>query len=501
LSGQTVTFDSTDSGQSFGSTTDHGNGGYTATLQGSTTPGAATITATDGALSDSTTVTQANLEIQEFRFVGPSGAAGDGYVELYNDTAARVALNRWALVYTDATGAQVTLTLLPNVLVPAYGHFLVADSQYDSTLSAVAAPDQSWTSPITPVRVELTVPGHSSDVDDVGFDNGALGTPLNAPTVYPSGQFAWVRRYQAGQPQNTGDNASDFQFVSSTDDGTPTTGAGSPVPGVPGPLNTGSAVDENAFLQSSLLQPSAAAGASPNAVYTAGSPGTLVINRTVTNCSGINSGNASAYPAACANAELNTSAVAVNNIQFRVTGLSTGVLRAETSSGGTFGGDPAGPLTLDIPSITTQGLNAVWNGTANIPSGGLQPGASITVSFQFSVIAHGSYTFAYNSEDDLTPYTGPLPGSTPPAASAPAASATAAQPVAVAPVVSGVVSSSGVTATSPAMKSVRKAPAASKHRLKTRTHKAKAKAKSKRGTAKKAARAHADRRHAGARRR
>ncbi|MCW2736652.1 Ig-like domain-containing protein [Nocardioides sp.] len=46
LDGLPVTFASSDAGQAFGSVTDHGDGTYSATLSGSTTPGSATVTAT-----------------------------------------------------------------------------------------------------------------------------------------------------------------------------------------------------------------------------------------------------------------------------------------------------------------------------------------------------------------------------------------------------------------------------------------------------------------------
>jgi hypothetical protein len=63
--------------------------------------------------------------------------------------------------------------------------------------------------------------------------------------------------------------------------------------GAPSPQDTGSEVVHNDVLQSSLLDPGAVEGASPNMIYTAPSngqpmsssnPGTLIINRVLTNC-------------------------------------------------------------------------------------------------------------------------------------------------------------------------------------------------------------------------
>ena len=56
--GETVTLTSTDTGQRIGAVTDEGNGTYTATVTGSTALGASTITARDGALTSTATLTQ-----------------------------------------------------------------------------------------------------------------------------------------------------------------------------------------------------------------------------------------------------------------------------------------------------------------------------------------------------------------------------------------------------------------------------------------------------------
>ena len=51
MTGQTVAFTSTDPGQTIGPVTDKGNGSYTSTITASTTPGQATITATDQSMT------------------------------------------------------------------------------------------------------------------------------------------------------------------------------------------------------------------------------------------------------------------------------------------------------------------------------------------------------------------------------------------------------------------------------------------------------------------
>ncbi len=95
----------------------------------------------------------------------------------------------------------------------------------------------------------------------------------------------------------------------------------------------------------------------------------------------------------------------VEKLQFRVTGLTTSVLMARNGPGATVTLSSGGsattlPLTLEAPAGSTAGLNAVWTATADLPDGGLTPGASINVDFRFAVVGHGKYTFGYNAEDE-----------------------------------------------------------------------------------------------------
>lgn len=60
VSGETVSFSSSDAGEKISATTDNGDGTYTATITASTTVGSATITAHDGSLSSSQPLTQSS---------------------------------------------------------------------------------------------------------------------------------------------------------------------------------------------------------------------------------------------------------------------------------------------------------------------------------------------------------------------------------------------------------------------------------------------------------
>jgi predicted outer membrane repeat protein len=400
------------------------------------------------------------VEINELRLTGPSadGGLSDRYVDLANTSGSAVALGGMRLAFADGSGNSAAVSLSGSI--PAYGHYLVADTGYvaDSALNANAGASPDLTASFGSVGgtggVELLDASEGS-VDAIGFVSAPAGyhagVQLTVPSSLPSGEFAWVRKFADGALLNTGDNASDFVLVSTSAASDPP--ADDAVLGAPGPQDSGSEVVHNDILQSSLLDPVAAEDVSPNMTYTAGSdgqPGTLIINRVLTNCSA----TATAV-AACVNGPGSGSpAETATRLRFRITGLSTvgsntgtAVLDAEASSGEsalTWSGGSGSPLglPLDAPSTAGEGgLNSTLTATADLPAGGLTPGASVDVEFEFRVVTTGSFTFAYNTEDDLVPATATTPTGS---------SGSPAQAIPVAPVVSGTVSPTGVlTASSP----------------------------------------------------
>jgi len=148
------------------------------------------------------------------------------------------------------------------------------------------------------------------------------------------------------------------------------------------------------------VDPSEPADAAPNFSYDPATE-TVDINRQLTDCSGP---TVASLPA-CVNADPGSTGYNVTKLQFRVTGLSTSVLLAETSPGGSasdaHGAWTLAPLMLQPPAGSTGGLNSVLLATPDLPQGGLAPGQSIDVEFQFAVQTPGSFSFAYNAEDDL----------------------------------------------------------------------------------------------------
>jgi len=316
--------------------------------------------------------------------------------------------------------------------------------------------------------------------DSVGYTNtiyadGTGLTPLNDPDAYT----AFVRRFSAGQPVDTGDNAADFQLVA-PDAATASYGQ-TAVLGTPAPSNTASPRQVNQIAQSYLLDPSVGEEASPNLTFTppqsgagtesATNPGVLTIRRTVTNVSttetitrlrlrvtGLSTygeqsdpvyGDPSDPSGAAILADIGTPADAVNGTtDTTLDNYEPGVTSADTASTGLNS-----TLSIDLPTQT--------GGSAP----GLIPGQSVNIAVSFYVYHPGQFAFAYNLEDDLKPYTRPgtTGSSTTTSTSATTSSSntpdastttspTSVQPTptaatAVAPTLAGIVTTTGVTLT------------------------------------------------------
>jgi hypothetical protein len=354
--------------------------------------------------------------IDQLRLTGP-GNLHDAYVELYNAATFARSIGGWQL--QESRGAFSTIPY--GTVIPAFGHLLLTAPAGGYALQSVATGDVTlpfWSYRGEPANggVRLVALG-GAVADAVGFQGAPTtfytGTPLTVPGTPPTGEYTWVRKSSGGLPVNTGNNSADFTFVSTSDNDS---GHGSPVLGTASPSGLRSPSWHNDILQSSLLDPSVSATAYPNRVYTAGSPGTLIVNRTLWNCSG------QPQTGACANAASGTRAMTVTKLRFRITGLTTlnspvaggrqAVLAADTSNGESGLSDANANscngsravlgLPLDAPSSSgAGGLGATWTATAELPAGGLAPGGCVNVEFEFDVAQTGTFSFSYNAEDDL----------------------------------------------------------------------------------------------------
>ncbi len=233
------------------------------------------------------------LAVTQARFSGPgqagTGAAGDWYIDLVDNSAFPLSLAGWHLKVVNASDTVEPIAL-PTVTLPAGGAFLVAGSQY--SLGTVATPDLTITTlngTILGSQLAPPASAKASPTDQVGDTTapagyqgsaGGLGAVSGLPTV----QYAFVRHGTQAAPTDTNNNAGDFSLVTTAQDST--VGGQPALLGSPSPLSATSPQQINAAAQSRLLQPSVSAGACPNRISTAGSPATLLVNRTITNTTG-----------------------------------------------------------------------------------------------------------------------------------------------------------------------------------------------------------------------
>jgi len=251
------------------------------------------------------------LIISEFRLRGPSGA-NDEFIEIYNntDSAHTVTASDGSSGYGVFASDGVMRFFIPNgTVIPARGHYLGANSvayslsNYPAGNSTTAIPDATWTTDIPDnsgiaLFTSTNAPVLGNRLDAVGHSGVAnvlyregVGLP---PLVAFSINYSFVRRVpilggNAGLPEDTNNNSSDFIFV---DINGTNAGAGQRL-GAPGPENLGGARDAGNNITHSKVDPAQPDNASPNVVRDLVSDppnnatfGKLSIRRTYTNNTG-----------------------------------------------------------------------------------------------------------------------------------------------------------------------------------------------------------------------
>jgi hypothetical protein len=391
--------------------------------------------------------------IDQLRFTGANGDE-DQYVTLYNTSqTGPINVGGWQL--QTSNGQSVTIPY--STVIPSLGYLNLA-----APLNTAPIADGYSLNDYGPGTLELPygdngnlkvptnggvrlVSPFGTTIDAAGFAGNpgfieGTGIPV---TSNPSGQqIAWMRRTLNGFPQDTSDNATDFQEVASGDAaGDPS--FGTPVLGAPAPASLTSPTQHNDILQQSLFSPSDPANSPPNVVT---SPGKVVFNFTITNCSG-----PSPPQPACANAPARD-AMTVTRLRFRISALSTlGTANPAAGDATLYGTDVDAQSGLGIPAMALDvppseagrgGVGSSWTDTANLPSGGLAPGDSIPVAFQFANPNNGGrFFFAYQALDDLKPGGAPQQPPTSPPSGPTGESPTPGPPVP--PVVAGTISPNG----------------------------------------------------------
>jgi uncharacterized delta-60 repeat protein len=362
--------------------------------------------------------------ISELRLSGTAGAL-DEFIELYNNTDAGIAVssadgsNGWSLVASDGA---VRYTVPFNTIIPARGHYLVANNSVNgyslnnhpagNLTTAIA--DGTYTADIADntglVLYRTSNPANFTPanlLDAVGFGSttapymeGAALPSIGTPNV----EYSVARKLSAapGQPQDTNNNAADFRIVST--DGT--VGGTAATLGSPAPENRSSSIiRSNAQLTASLVDPLCGGYGSYNAPNNAsagcqnrvldatpepsvGATGSLYIRRSFTNNTGVpitrlrfRIVDITTFPAPAGTADLRalTSTDATANVNngtgttaLTIKGTTLETPPAQTNGGGFNSALAAGYVTLDAP---------------------LAPGATTNVQFKLARVQGGQFRF------------------------------------------------------------------------------------------------------------
>jgi subtilisin-like proprotein convertase family protein len=388
--------------------------------------------------------------ISEFRLDGPGGVY-DEYMEFYNNTNAPITVATadgsagWAVGLARVCGICPTdvvttyFTIPAGTTIPARGHLLWTNvytdgggiyrgySLKDYGGANAAAGDvtfngQTYTvdfgdghlnglalfTSATPANWTL-----ANRLDAVGIQGSTdsrfvEGTGL--PYLYGdysigaqsfNVQYAYARRLTTGTPQDTQNNADDFDLVSPvgniSNPDLPTVNIPT-VLGAPGPENTQSPIQRNATVKASLIEPQQASTNPPNRIRdtTAGvcggancAEGTLEIRRRFKNSTG--------QP--------------LTRLRFRVVDITTlntpnpGGAQADLrllDSANMVVTTSLGALTLrgtlvETPPAQAQGGGLNTSAVINLP-GAIQPNVSVDVRFLLGVQAGGRFRFLINVE-------------------------------------------------------------------------------------------------------
>jgi uncharacterized delta-60 repeat protein len=353
-----------------------------------------------------TTANAGDIIITEFRFNGANSNATDEFVELYNAGATDIIVADtaggagWLLARSN--GASGSNYLVPNgTFLPSHRHLLIANTGFSLQNSGGtnrAIPDLVSTFDL-PANGGIALFASSlstgTRLDAVAFSNVTNnlyyeGTPLTpiSTTTGTLDQYSFVRKLNAGAPQDTGDNAADFVLIS------PTGVVGSTVAalGAAGPENLFAPIVKTpAQIVGQYLDPTTSGTVAPNRIL---ENNTLKIRRTYTNNTGAD----------------------IRRLRFRIIDLTTlnnrdaateADLRVVSSTDETLstamGNKTALGLTREEPPDQTStmldgGLHTTLNASTITLTNPLRTGQSINVNFWLRRVAGGRFRFYVNIE-------------------------------------------------------------------------------------------------------
>lgn len=326
------------------------------------------------------------LLIDQFRQSGINGPE-DQFVSIYNNT--NIEMHIAGVRIEAPNGVTVTIPQSANPIAPRVG-YLVAAPRY--SIPSIP-PDLIVSSLGQSGGLRVRVPDTTGTITDAaGSAPGFFtGTPLPAFFSPPFVQNAWVRLRVFGRPQDTRNNLADFRLVATVPG--PINGVPSAL-GSPSPQNSTGPIQQDALLQTALLDPTVPPNAAPNQEVipaTGGNPRRLIVRRTI-----VNRGFTAAYVA-----------------QLRITTMSQ-------VNGAPLPGRPAPPnpaelrlvnpsspttiivlgdgrvatvhnLSMNAPATDPPGGGLSTTLTVPLPLGGLLPGRSVDVALVFDVDRGGHF--------------------------------------------------------------------------------------------------------------
>lgn len=377
------------------------------------------------------------LIISEFRFRGVAGP-NDEFIEFYNNSDSQISVCTadqsagWALASRKADGSSAsTVFVIPyGKVIPARGHLLAVNNSPNG-YSLANTPNGSGTTATGDITYTTDIEDDSgvalfdtanpanfiagNRLDAAGF-SGASGSIADlyregaglSPIGSTNGQYTFVRKMNGptGYPQDTGDNSSDFFFLST--DGVNVNGVQSML-GAPGPENLSSPVQRNASFSLLSLDQTVGSSLSPNRVRDPSNAGpnstfgTLSLRKRVVNNTG----------------------VPVTRLRFRIVDMTTypetsdvADLRALTSSAVTVTvndaatclaatGSSATPCAVTVQGTTVEqppsqpdggGDNSALSVGTVTTATPIQPGASVELQFLLGVAQTGTFHFFINIE-------------------------------------------------------------------------------------------------------
>jgi predicted extracellular nuclease len=338
------------------------------------------------------------------------------FIEVYNNTDSDITVSTtdgsagWAVVASDGSER---FTIPNGTVIPARGHFLGVNtngytlSDYGGT--GAGGGDNVYSTDIpgsggvalfrTTDSLNFTL---ANRLDAVGrttapalYREGA-GLPANC-TGNTSAEYSFVRsmtRTSGGLPKDTGDNASDFIFVSTDGD---TNVCPTVLLGAPGLENLSAPIQRNNQFVTALLDTSVSSANPPNRTRDLTSDpannstfGTMSIRRTFTNNTGLN----------------------VTRLRFRIVEVtthprlngSTADLRARDSSDIVVmvNGNPVNVRGTTVEQPPAQPSGGGWNTSMNVGfinlGAPLANGNSVSVQFLLGIQQTGTFKFFINIE-------------------------------------------------------------------------------------------------------